>query len=344
MLVAFRPHVSLLPPPTLVAREFWTLAASGELFTHIMASLSRVFSAWCLAGLTAIPLGLAMGRIPRFERIVDPLIELVRPISPLAWIPLAILWFGIGEFGKIFVVLVGTFFPTLISTVAGVKRIDPVLIHAGQVLGCTDRMSLFRKVVLPAALPNIITGLRISFGTGWAAIIAAELVAARSGLGYLISNGMEILRADKVLVGMVVIGILGVSFRFVLPVHPGKIAGGRVREAGKPISIRVSQRPTPPRPVRRSRRSLRSHWTSPRVSFSRWWAVWLRQEHASQHSCRAPGADDGRGSRLWRTHSPGRTSTGAWCSRAMRYFPGSLSPAMSSSASSARACRARSAG
>src|SRR5262249_8958178 len=168
VLAVFRPHVSLLPPPTLVAREFWTLAASGELIKHIAASLSRVFSAWCLAGVVAIPLGLAMGRIPRFEHAIDPLIELVRPISPLAWIPLAILWFGIGEFGKIFVVLVGTFFPTLISTVAGVKRIDPVLIHAGQVLGCTDRASLFRKVVLPAALPNIITGLRISFGTGWA--------------------------------------------------------------------------------------------------------------------------------------------------------------------------------
>ena len=120
--------------------------------------------------------------------------------------------FGIGEAGKVFVVFIGTFFPTLISTIAGVKRIDPVLIQAGQVLGCHDRHALFRKVVLPAALPNIMTGLRISFGTGWAAIIAAELVAARSGLGYLISNGMEILRADRVLVGMIVIGILGVLF------------------------------------------------------------------------------------------------------------------------------------
>jgi ABC-type nitrate/sulfonate/bicarbonate transport system permease component len=212
VVAIFNPHESLLPQPWAVARHFVQLAASGELFVHIGASLSRVLSAWCIAGVIAIPLGLAMGRIPLFERLVDPVIELFRPISPLAWIPLAILWFGIGEFGKIFVVLVGTFFPTLISTVAGVKRIDPVLIHAGQVLGCTDRTSLFRKVVLPAALPNIITGLRISFGTGWAAIIAAELVAARSGLGYLISNGMEILRADKVLVGMAVIGVLGVAF------------------------------------------------------------------------------------------------------------------------------------
>lgn len=212
VIVVFKPHVSLLPPPTLVAIEFWRLVQTGDLFTHIGASLGRVLSAWVMAGLVAIPVGLAMGRIPVVEKLMDPIVELIRPISPLAWIPLAILWFGIGEAGKVFVVFIGTFFPTLISTVAGVKRIDPVLIQAGQVLGCHDRASLFRKVVLPAALPNIITGLRISFGTGWASIIAAELVAARSGLGYLISNGMEILRADRVLVGMIVIGVLGVCF------------------------------------------------------------------------------------------------------------------------------------
>ena len=228
VVAIFRPHESLLPQPWAVARHLAELVASGELFKHIGASLTRVLSAWCLAGAIAIPLGLAMGRIPRFERLVDPVVELFRPISPLAWIPLAILWFGIGEFGKIFVVLVGTFFPTLIATVAGVKRIDPVLIHAGQVLGCTDRASLFRKVVLPAALPNIITGLRISFGTGWAAIIAAELVAARSGLGYLISNGMEILRADKVLVGMAVIGVLGVMFDSLFRLIHRRISWGAI--------------------------------------------------------------------------------------------------------------------
>jgi len=212
VITLFRPHVSLLPPPQLAAREFWTLFVSGELFVHTGTSLARVLSAWCITGAVAIPLGLAMGWSRRFEKIVDPFVELFRPISPLAWIPLAILWFGIGEAGKVFVVCVATLFPTLLSTIAGVKRIDPVLIHAGQVLGCTDRGSLFLKVIFPAALPSIVVGLRISFGTGWAAIIAAELVAARSGLGYLIANGMEILRADKVLVGMAMIGVLGVCF------------------------------------------------------------------------------------------------------------------------------------
>jgi ABC-type nitrate/sulfonate/bicarbonate transport system permease component len=208
----FRPHVSLLPPPLLAGHELWALVRTGELFVHTGTSLARVFSAWLITGAIAIPLGLAMGWSRRIEGIVDPFVEIFRPISPLAWIPLAILWFGIGEGGKVFVVCVATFFPTLLSTIAGVKRIDPVLVHAGQVLGCNDRVSLFAKVILPAALPSIVVGLRIAFGTGWAAIIAAELVAARSGLGYLIANGMEILRADKVLVGMAMIGVLGVGF------------------------------------------------------------------------------------------------------------------------------------
>ena len=212
VIAIFRPHVSLLPPPQLAARELWTLFASGELLVHAGTSLARVFSAWIITGAIAIPLGLAMGWSRRLEKIVDPFVELFRPISPLAWIPLAILWFGIGEAGKVFVVCVATFFPTLLSTISGVKRIDPVLVHAGQVLGCSNQTSLFRKVIFPAALPTIVVGMRISFGTGWAAIIAAELVAARSGLGYLIANGMEILRADKVLVGMAMIGILGVAF------------------------------------------------------------------------------------------------------------------------------------
>ena len=205
-------HTSILPPPWAVAKGFAGLVASGEIFLHTGVSLARVVSAWLLSAVVAVPLGLAMGRSRRFERLVDPVIELFRPISPLAWIPLAILWFGIGEAGKVFIVFIGTFFPTLLATVAGVKGIDPVLVHAGQVLGCNDRRSLFLKVVLPASMPSIVVGLRIAFGTGWAAIIAAELVAARSGLGYLIANGMEILRADQVLVGMVVIGILGVCF------------------------------------------------------------------------------------------------------------------------------------
>lgn len=203
-------HIAILPPPLLAAETFMSLLMSGELIMHIKASLGRVGAAWAIAVLVAVPLGLAMGFWRTFERVLDPVIELFRPISPLAWIPLAILWFGIGETGKVFVIFIGTFFPIILNTVAGVKGVDPVLIRAGRVLGCNDDATLFRKVVLPAAMPSIVVGFRISFGTGWAAIIAAELVAAQSGLGYLIADGMEILRSDMVLVGMVVIGLLGV--------------------------------------------------------------------------------------------------------------------------------------
>jgi ABC-type nitrate/sulfonate/bicarbonate transport system permease component len=212
VIIFNKPHPSILPTPWATAKNFWQLVENGLLWMHTMASLSRVISAWLLSAFIAIPLGLLMGRSILLEKLIDPFIELFRPISPLAWIPLAILWFGIGEGGKIFVVFIGTFFPILLSTIAGVKSIDPVLIHAGRVLGCQSRFSLFYRVILPASMPGIMVGLRISFGTGWAAIIAAELVAARSGLGYLIANGMEILRADHVLVGMIMIGLLGVCF------------------------------------------------------------------------------------------------------------------------------------
>ena len=114
-------HVALLPPPLLTARAFFELLISGELFVHAGASLGRVIVAWLLSAAIAIPLGLAMGRWRRFEKIVDPVIELFRPISPLAWIPLAILWFGIGETGKIFIIFIATFFPILLNTVSGVK-------------------------------------------------------------------------------------------------------------------------------------------------------------------------------------------------------------------------------
>ena len=203
---------AILPPPLLTGETFVGMVANGEIFEHAGVSLGRVFTAWLLAAFIAIPLGLAMGRFRMVERMLDPVVELFRPISPLAWIPMAIIWFGIGEAGKIFVIFIATFFPTILNTVAGVKDVDPVLVRAGRVLGCDSEWAIFRKVILPAALPHIVVGLRISFGTGWAAIIAAELVAAQSGLGYLIADGMEILRSDLVFVGMAVIGIVGVLF------------------------------------------------------------------------------------------------------------------------------------
>lgn len=201
---------TILPSPSLVGSTFVKVSSSGELFKHALISLARVTVAWFISLLAAVPLGLLMGYSRNAEKIVDPFVELLRPISPLAWIPMAILWFGIGEAGKVFVILIATFFPILLNTIEGVKRVEPVLIRAGRVLGCESNLEIFRRVILPAALPSIIVGMRISFGTGWAAIIAAELVAAKIGLGFLIANGMEILRSDLVFVGMITIGIIGV--------------------------------------------------------------------------------------------------------------------------------------
>ena len=205
VIAIFRPHVSLLPPPLLAAHELWALFATGELFVHTGTSLARVFSAWTITAAIAIPLGLAMGWSRRIERIVDPFVEIFRPISPLAWIPLAILWFGIGLSGKVFIIFIGSFFPTLLNTIAGVKGVPPILITAAKTFGCSP-VQLTTRVCIPAALPTIATGLRISFGTAWMTIIAAEMVAAKSGLGYMIIDGMEILRSDIVIVGMAVIG------------------------------------------------------------------------------------------------------------------------------------------
>jgi ABC-type nitrate/sulfonate/bicarbonate transport system permease component len=207
-----RPDPAVLPPPVAVLATFGHLVRNGELASDTAYSLARVCSAWMLSAVIAVPLGLLMGTSRSLERIINPFVELLRPISPLAWIPLAILWFGIGEGGKVFVVCVGAFFPVLLNTVTGVKSVDPTLLHAGEVFGCNTKFALFRRVLIPASMPAIVVGLRVGFGTGWAAIIAAELVAAQQGLGYLIANGMDILRADEVVAGMIVIGILGFLF------------------------------------------------------------------------------------------------------------------------------------
>lgn len=204
------PPKTILPAPGLVLGTFFKELFVGDLLENAGISLMRVTTAWVISAIIGIPLGVLIARSALAERLIDPVIELFRPISPLAWIPLAILWFGIGEAGKIFIIFIATFFPIVLNTVDGIKRVDPVLLRAGQVLGCANPIELFLRVMFPAALPSILVGLRLSFGTGWAAIIAAELVAANAGLGYLIADGMEILRSDLVMVGMIAIGIIGV--------------------------------------------------------------------------------------------------------------------------------------
>ncbi len=197
----------LLPPPTTVIRAAWELIASGELLRHAWASLRREMVAFLWACI-AIPLGVAMGWSRAIEQQVDTLMEILRPIPPLAWIPLSILWFGIGDVQNQFIIFLAVFFPILVNTVTGVKNVEPSLIRAARCLGASE-VNVLRRVVLRAALPQIMTGVRVGLGVGWMALVAAELVGANSGLGFLINDARTMLRTDHIIVGMVSIGVIG---------------------------------------------------------------------------------------------------------------------------------------
>jgi ABC-type nitrate/sulfonate/bicarbonate transport system permease component len=219
----------MLPPPTAVFSAAQDLWARGVLITHIVDSLRRVLIAVGTAALLGIPLGLAMGWFEKFRAVVDPVIEFIRPIPPLAWIPLSILWFGIGDTQIEYIIFLAAFFPVVLNSRAGARDIDTYLVRAGLSLGATPR-DLFFTVILPGALPNIFTGLRVALGIGWMALVAGELVAAPSGLGYLINNARTLFRSDYILLGMVLIGALGLILdymmrqliRVLMPWHKGQ--------------------------------------------------------------------------------------------------------------------------
>lgn len=197
----------LLPPPSDVLKAGWELLQSGDLLMHLKASLKRELIAFCFA-LVAIPLGIAMGWWKTVHDMVDPVVEMLRPIPPIAWIPLSILWFGVGDLQNQFIIFLGIFFPILVNTIIGVKNIDPNLIRAARCLGANE-WRMLRRVVLPAVLPQLMTGIRVGFGVGWMALVAAELVGATSGLGFLINDARSLLRTDIIILGMLIIGLAG---------------------------------------------------------------------------------------------------------------------------------------
>jgi len=205
----------MLPAPTTVISAAAELLKRGVLFTHILDSLYRVLMAVGTAAVLGVPLGLAMGWSKRFRAAVDPLLEFIRPIPPLAWIPLSILWFGIGDAQIVYIIFLAAFFPIVLNSLAGARDVDIYLVRAGLSLGASRR-ELFTTVVLPAALPSIFTGVRIGLGIGWMALVAGELVAAPSGLGYMINNARTLFRSDYILLGMVLIGALGLVLDFIM--------------------------------------------------------------------------------------------------------------------------------
>ncbi|CAJ35878.1 ABC transporter permease [Methanocella arvoryzae] len=198
----------ILPPPSDVLLTTIDMVMDGELFMHAGYSLLRVILGFLAAVVVAVPLGIAMGWVREISYVVDPVIEVLRPIPPIAWIGLALLWFNIGLTSAVFLVFIGAVFPILLNTVSGVRNVDRKLIEVAYTFGATD-FEILRKVVMPAALPTIYTGMRVGMGIGWMCVVAAEMVAVKFGLGNLILEASNFLQTDKVLVGMIMIGILG---------------------------------------------------------------------------------------------------------------------------------------
>jgi taurine transport system permease protein len=204
-----------LPPPQQVLKKLLLIASpqgfmDATLWQHLGASLARMLVALFFAALIGIPVGIAMGLSPAIRGLLDPLIELYRPVPPLAYLPLMVIWFGIGETSKILLIYLAIFAPVTLSTLAGVKNAQQVRIRAAQALGAS-RWQLLRFVILPGALPEILTGLRIGLGVGWSTLVAAELIAATRGLGFMVQSAGEFLATDVVLAGIAVIALIAFS-------------------------------------------------------------------------------------------------------------------------------------
>lgn len=199
----------LLPAPSTLVTTAAALIASGELLRHLLASLQREAIAFLFAAL-AIPVGIAMGWWRAVHAQCYPVFEVLRPIPPLAWIPLSILWFGLSDAQNQFIIFLGMVFPILLSTVEGVRRVDSNLIRAARTLGASEGQ-LLRRIIVPAALPQMLIGVRVGLGVGWMALVAAELVGANRGLGFMINDARSILRTDIVIVGMLTIGLAGLA-------------------------------------------------------------------------------------------------------------------------------------
>jgi NitT/TauT family transport system permease protein len=215
---------SLVPPPSEVAKSLYDLAFGGiyddaysrTLHIHLLASMSRVYGGFGLALLVALPLGLMIGRLPLMQKLLDPTFQVLRPIPVTAWLPLAMILFGLGPRSAFFLVFLGAFYPILLNTVFGVRSVDPRLFEAASMLGCQGTAQFFR-VVLPASLPAIFTGLRLGLGFAWVVIVVGEMTGVQTGLGAIIMEARQLSRTEIVISGMIVIGIAGfISDRLVV--------------------------------------------------------------------------------------------------------------------------------
>ncbi len=198
----------VLPAPSAVAKAAWELTASGELLGHVKVSTLRALSGFIVGGGLGLALGLLTGSLRTAETLLDSTLQMIRNIPPLALIPLVILWFGIEEKAKLFLVSLGVFFPVYINTFHGIRSVDKGLIEMARSYGLSG-WRLYREVILPGALPSILVGVRFSLGFMWVILIVAETISAQSGIGYMTMNAREFLQTDVVLLGILLYALLG---------------------------------------------------------------------------------------------------------------------------------------
>jgi NitT/TauT family transport system permease protein len=201
----------LLPGPAAVVRAIAELAQKGFLVKHVVASLFRVTWGYLAAVIVGIPLGIVLGWYRRGGMAIAPLFEVLRPISPLAWIPIAILWFGVGDVSAVFIIFLASLFPITLTAMNAVRGVELVHVNAGRNFGL-QAPELLRRVIYPAILPQLLVGLRLSLGIAWLVVVAAEMIAVSSGLGFLIIDARNAgNRYDLVVAGMVLIGAIGIA-------------------------------------------------------------------------------------------------------------------------------------
>jgi NitT/TauT family transport system permease protein len=209
-------NAKVFPSPLAVAKGAVQLANKGLLGGYILDSLRRVATGYGLAALLGLPVGILLGWFPTAARAMNPFVQMLRPISPLAWMPLAVIWFGVSETAPIFLIFLGAFFPIVVAAMNAVRNVPPVYLLAGRNFGLSQ-MEMLRRVVFPAILPRVITGLRLSLGIAWIVVVAAEMIAVDSGLGYLIIDSRNAgKRYDLVVAGMLMIGGIGLLLDVVM--------------------------------------------------------------------------------------------------------------------------------
>jgi len=197
-----------MPAPSQVAQTLYLLAQSGELWRHLNASLLRVGAGFAIGAALAIVIGTWVGLSRRAEAYLEPTFQALRAIPSLAWVPLLLLWLGIDETPKIVLIALGAFFPVYLALLAGIRNIDRKLVEVGRLYGLSS-LALVRRILLPAALPSLFTGLRGALSLSWMFLVAAELIAATRGLGYLLSDGRETSRPDLVIAAILLLALLG---------------------------------------------------------------------------------------------------------------------------------------